>query len=99
MEFLGRQGWLNVKRFLKGLEKSLNTEESMLTRLKRNPIVMEYRWVRRRRGVVVLIRVRRMRYRGAEYRMFYIIYADVKRIWFVGFEPRTDSTYKKKTLH
>ena len=31
--------------------------------------------------------------------MYYVIYEDIKRIWFIGFEPRTDSTYEKKTLH
>lgn len=98
-EFLGKKHWPEVKEFLKELEESLNQDPSMISRLKRNPVVMEYRWVRRRKGVVVLLRVRRMRYRGTEYRMYYVVYEDIERIWFVGFEPRTDSTYEKKTLH
>jgi len=28
--------------------------------------------------------------------MFYVIRYDLKRIWFVGFEPRTNSSYKRK---
>ncbi len=98
-EYLGRKHWPEVKEFLKELEDSLNEDPSMVSRLKRNPVVMEYRWVRCRKGVVVLLRVRRMRYRGTEYRMYYVVYEDIERIWFVGFEPRTDSTYEKKTLH
>ncbi len=61
-------------------------------------MVFEYRWVRRRRGLIILVHARRMYYRGTEYRMYYVIYEDIERIWFVGFEPRTNSTYKKKTL-
>lgn len=98
-EYLGKRYWKHVKRFLKDLEKSLNTDPSMIARLKRNPVVFEYRWVRHRKGIVVLVRIRRLRYRGTEYRMYYVIYEDIKRIWFIGFEPRTDSTYEKKTLH
>ena len=51
-KYLGKQMWKHVKRFLKELEKSLNKDPSTLTRLKRNPVVFEYRWVRRKRGVV-----------------------------------------------
>jgi len=97
-DYLGKKNWGNVKRFLKELEKSLNTDPEMIIRLKRNPVVFEYRWVRRRRGLIILVHVRRMYYRGTEYRMYYVIYEDIERIWFVGFEPRTNSTYKKKTL-
>ncbi len=98
IEFIGRSGWRDVKRFLKSLERSLNTEPAFLDRLKRNRVVMEYAWVRRKKGVTVLDRARRMRYRGRRYRLFYVLYEDIGRVWFVGFEPRTDSTYRKKRL-
>ena len=42
-EYLGKRYWKHVKRFLKDLEKSLNTDPSMIARLKRNPVVFEYR--------------------------------------------------------
>ena len=94
LEVLGRDGWDNVKRFLRDLEKTLNSDPSFIGKLERDPVVGEL--VYRRDDEIVWYNVRRLRYRGVRYRMFYVIRYDLKRIWFVGFEPRTNSSYKRK---
>jgi len=87
--FARRGVWREVRKFLKDLEHKLNSDEGreVLRRLLGSEVITRVEGAKFRRL--------RKYFSGVYYRLFYVVYTDLCRVWFTHAEKRDEETYKR----